>query len=193
MTEASSDDPLALGTRSGLPDALRVLLDTYPREAWEADPHFTGLVSFWLQRHMMFRQILARLTAETQAVLDRRSDPARFAPTLAQLGSVFVGELHGHHHIEDAVYFPKLAAQDARVAPGFEILDRDHQALDGILDGFVTAANGVIRSQPTEFLPGAGAFLTDLGRIEGLLDRHLTDEEELVVPVILKYGDSGLH
>tara|TARA_B110000503_G_scaffold31596_1_gene51087 strand:- start:2423 stop:2554 length:132 start_codon:yes stop_codon:yes gene_type:complete len=33
-----------------------------------------------------------------------------------------------------------------------------------------------------------GKFEADLTQLEKLLDRHLNDEEELIVPVILKFG-----
>ena len=56
---ADLPDDLALGVRAGLPDALRVLLADYPREGWESHPHFTGLVRFWLDRHLMFRPLQA--------------------------------------------------------------------------------------------------------------------------------------
>ena len=38
--------------RAGLPEPLRLLLDTHPRESWKAHPDFHGLVSFWLERHI---------------------------------------------------------------------------------------------------------------------------------------------
>jgi hypothetical protein len=72
----TSDD---LDTRSGLPDALRVLLATHPRESWQADPGFHGLVRFWLERHMMFRQLMAHMSRETRAFLDGDRDPSGFA------------------------------------------------------------------------------------------------------------------
>ena len=37
-----------------------------------------------------------------------------------------------------------------------------------------------------------GAFHTSLTGFQGFLDRHLTDEEDLVVPVLLKYAPAGL-
>ena len=39
---------------------------------------------------------------------------------------------------------------------------------------------------------GAGRFHAGLLRLEGFLDRHLTDEEELIVPVILRDGEAFL-
>lgn len=185
---------LSLDTRTGLPDALRVLLAEHPREAWEAHPQFHGLVSFWLDRHMMFRRLLEALEAEAQGALDGNRDARRFAAALSQYGGMLVNNLHGHHQIEDHHYFPVLAARDARVARGFEILDADHHALDGILNGFVTTTNDAIQTLTTTgaVTDAAGAFHGDLTRLAGLLDRHLTDEEEVVVPVILKYGADGL-
>jgi len=191
-------DPLALDTRTdagtGLPEALRVLLAAYPRAGWAADPQFHGLVSFWLERHQMFRKLLGILREDTALLLDRQSDPQTFAARLGRFGGMFVNELHGHHQIEDQHYFPLLAQKDARIIRGFEILDSDHHALDGLLDGFVKGANALLqRVGEREALQTAtGRFAADLDRLERLIDRHLTDEEDLIVPVILHHGTAGL-
>ena len=42
---------LNLETRDGLPEALRVLLEAFPREVWEGHENFGQLVRFWLDRH----------------------------------------------------------------------------------------------------------------------------------------------
>lgn len=187
-------DDLTLATRAGLPDALRVLLERHPRASWEAHPEFNALTRFWLDRHLMFREAQARLIADTQGFLDHNRDPQRFASGLSRLAGFFVNELHGHHHIEDAHYFPALAAQDARVAPAFALLDRDHQALDGGLHALAERTNAVLAAV-TGTAPAAaesGALLAELEGFQRLLDRHLTDEEEIVVPVILEYRGAGL-
>jgi hypothetical protein len=184
---------LALDARTGLPDALRVLLEDYPREAWEADPRFHGLVSFWLEMHLGFRQGLGAMRRDAEALLDRRLDPRAWAPRLARQGGGFVQHLHGHHGIEDHHYFPILATRDARLERGFAILDSDHQALDGHLDAFVRDADGALRAlEAPSFLAEAGRFHDNLLRLERLLDRHLSDEEDLIVPVILRDGEAGL-
>jgi hypothetical protein len=64
----------ALSTRSGLPDALRVLLARYPREAWESHTNFNELTRFWLERHLMFRRLQAMLLELTETNIDRRID-----------------------------------------------------------------------------------------------------------------------
>ena len=185
---------LSLETRPGLPDALRVLLRDYPREAWEADPNFHGLVSFWLGMHLHFRDALGAMRRDAEALLDRRLDPLAWAPRLARTGGGFVQHLHGHHSIEDDHYFPLLAARDARLGQGFEILDADHHALDGHLDAFASDANAALRALGDEdaLRTGAGRFHEGLLRLERFLDRHLTDEEELIVPVILRDGPAAV-
>ncbi|SLN37750.1 hemerythrin domain-containing protein [Roseisalinus antarcticus] len=185
---------LALEERSGLPEPLRVLLAEYPREGWAAHRNFQGMVQFWLERHMMFRKLLAVMQEDAEKVLDAKMGPDEFAARLSRYGGMFVNELHGHHQIEDVHYFPVLQKQDRRVARGFDILDHDHHAIDGHLNAFVESANGALKSigEPARMKDGAGGFRDRLLRLNGFLDRHLTDEEELVVPVILKFGADAL-
>ena len=191
MTNTSGGDQLALDTREGLPDSLRTLLTNYPREAWQADPGFSELIRFWLDRHVMFRRLLERLKADTEAALDGTA-PGPLARPVARFGGLFFNELHGHHHIEDTHYFPILSRRDARLAEGFRLLDRDHHALDGILNTFAEGANAVIRAEAPAARDAAGRYLETLSDTERMLDRHLEDEEHLIVPVLLRYGEAGL-
>ncbi len=177
---------LDLETRVGLPEAMQVMLAEYPREAWEADPNFSGLVAFWLRMHQGFRQGLAVMRDDAERLLDGKLERTAFAPRLMQVGSQFVEHLHGHHHIEDDHYFPLLVAREKRLEQGFQILDSDHQALDKHIAAFVDHANGVLQGGE------AGAFHTQLLQLEKFIDRHLTDEEDLIVPVILRHGERGI-
>ena len=186
---------LALESRTALPDALRVLLADYPRELWEEDPGFSQLIRFWLDRHLMFRRILEALEETTEQVMDKSSDPQAYARQLSRYGSMFVGELHAHHTIEDTHYFPRLKVLDQRLETGFEILDRDHHTIDARLQGFADIANTVLRvtqSDENAALGQVGPLYDELKTLALFLDRHLTDEEELVVPVLLKHAPEGL-
>jgi hemerythrin-like domain-containing protein len=184
---------LSLDTRTGLPEALRVLLADHPRDGWQANPQFHGLVSFWLERHMMFRQLMKHMRTETEGFLDGNRDPRGFAQGVGRYGGMFVNQLHGHHQIEDHHYFPLLRQKDARIESGFDLLDADHHALDGILNGFIEQANGAIQGVGgADPRAPAGALRDGLIELERLIGRHLEDEEDLIVPVILKYGADGL-
>lgn len=162
-------DPLALTTRTGLPDALRVLLDDYPRDGWQGHGNFGGMVQFWLQRHLMFREVLARLVAENEALLDRRVGIETYAPRLSRYGGFFLEQLHTHHHVEDSHYFPQLVALERRLERGFEMLETDHQAIDGFLNGFADGANAVLRrvEDPAAAREAVAVFHADLERFGG--------------------------
>ena len=183
-----STDPLDLTRRDGLPEALRVLAAELPRADWAAHPEFHGLVSFWLERHLAFRRLCAMMAEDARQAIDGRMAPEALARRLSRLGSHLVNDLHGHHQIEDQHYFPRLMPLDPRLARGFDLLERDHDQLDGLIGGFVTSANRVLAAGGQ----GAGPFLDDLTRFSTLLERHLEDEEELIVPVILRHGPEGL-
>ncbi len=185
---------LDLETRDGLPDALKVLLKDYPRELWEADPGFSDLVRFWLERHLMFRRVLDVVSTELEDVLDDKMETPTFAAHLSRYGSFFVQELHMHHTVEDHQYFPRLRMMDKRLEKGFNLLDRDHHAIDADLNAFSEDANAVLSGfqGADDIRPTLDRFARRLKGTHRLLDRHLVDEEELIVPVILKHLPSGI-
>jgi iron-sulfur cluster repair protein YtfE (RIC family) len=75
---------------------------------------------------------------------------------------------------------------EPRLERAFALLDTDHHRLHEELEALAEAANGVLRG-------GAAGPLSDrLAGMERFLDRHLTDEEEVVVPVILEVGEGRL-
>lgn len=179
------DDNLKLINRAGLPDALRILVQDIPRESWQAHPNFGGMVEFWLQRHLMFREILQRMERDVQAHMDGHIAFDAYAPRLSRYGGMLLNELHGHHQIEDQQYFPRLVRLDARIEAGFDLLEADHEAMDGLLHDMAGAANAVLQGGEP------GKFCEKLDEFGALLNRHLVDEEEIIVPVILKSGFAG--
>ncbi|PIL18139.1 hypothetical protein P775_21470 [Puniceibacterium antarcticum] len=170
-----------------MPEALRVLLETFPREDWEAHPHFSGLVAFWLDRHLMFRNLLGSLQSDAEAAIDRKIDPQSHKKRVSQYGGMLVSQLHGHHQIEDHHYFPVLSKMEPKLLKGFDILDADHHAMDGLLNRFTSSANAVLQGKGKP-----GPFHKELLSFGALLHRHLEDEEDLIVPVILKHGPYAL-
>lgn len=186
MAKTSLSPGEALTERSGLPEPLRALVERYPRGTWQGHENFGGLVAFWLDRHVMFRRLLEALQNDAEAVIGGTLDPQQHKGRLQRYGSMLVGQLHGHHQIEDMHYFPQLTGLEPRLQHGFDLLDADHHALDGLLAGFTDGANAVLQGGPP------GVFHEKLVSFERLLNRHLTDEEDLIVPVILKHGPDHL-
>jgi iron-sulfur cluster repair protein YtfE (RIC family) len=181
-------DTFSIETRKGLPEHLRVLADRYPRAEWRGHMNFNDLTAFWLERHLMFRQVLDKVISDTQAHLDRNA--GRYGPELSRYTGFFLDQLHGHHQIEDQHYFPQFVAMDKRLEQAFDILDADHHALDHHLQQLADHTNQVLRAlqQDKNTRNEAGRLLTVQEGFKNFLDRHLMDEEEIIVPIVLEYG-----
>ena len=184
----------ALFRQDPLPDDMRTLFNAYPREAWDQHPNFKEATRNWLGAHQMFRRLSKVVRQDAEQFLDSRRDPQDYAARLAYLGNALVGNLHGHHGWEDHSYFPELSAADPRFDAGLEILEQDHQVLDQILHDFTDAANETIQligAQDKVAHDRAGQVHEQAQAIEQLLSRHLVDEEELAVPIIIHHKLRG--
>jgi iron-sulfur cluster repair protein YtfE (RIC family) len=177
-----------------MPAEMRTLLADYPRDDWEAHPGFKEKTRHWLGAHQMFRQLCQITRTETERYLDKSRAAHDFADRLSHYGDALVRSLHGHHGWEDHIYFPELSAADPRFNAGLEILEKDHEALDRVLDGFTKTGNRVIKLiqlDEKQAWDEAGILHGMTGTIEAFLNRHLSDEEELAVPIILHHRLRG--
>lgn len=180
--------------RQGLPEDMQTLLREYPRDAWPDHPNFAASIERWMGAHTMFRQIAEIVAVDTEEMLDKKLDPDWYAMRLGHFGNALVRNLHGHHTWEDRKFFPELMAADDRFIDGLEMLEADHHEMDGLLDGLVQSSNRFIKlmdlsrqDAPNE-LPDV---LTNAQAIQRFLDRHLTDEEDLTVPILLHHKLRG--
>lgn len=185
---------LALDARAGWPPDLRGLIERYPREVWTGHANLGQMAQFWLQRHDMFREIaggLEQATAAFRAGTATAPDfRARFTPRL----QFFLQQLNAHHQIEDLHYFPVFQAAEARLARGFDVLEADHRVIHRAIDASVTTANAFLRAgADADALrrTGEGYAAAQDGLVEKLR-RHLHDEEDLIIPLILDRGEGPL-
>lgn len=189
------DPTLSLQKRSGLPDDLRILLEKYPREDWTAHPNVHGMASMWLQRHDMFRELGGILTGAIDDYREQRTDARQFAQFFAPRLNFFLGQLDGHHNIEDHHYFPIFARAESRLKRGFDILDADHHMIHDALEMNAQTANSFLRAldrDPDTQRYAADAYANENARLVAMLAQHLGDEEDLIIPLILDRGDREL-
>ncbi len=180
--------------KEDMPQEMQLLLRTYPRDDWEAHPGFMEKTRNWLGAHQMFRRLSKQVRSETETYLDKARDPHEFADRMRHYGGMLVGNLHGHHGWEDSSYFPELSAADPRFDAGLEILEKDHEALDVVLESFTSTANRMLRlihNGEKSARDEAGKLHSTTKTIETFLQRHLSDEEELAVPIILHHRLRG--
>ncbi len=171
---------------------LTFLLDRHPRAGWDS-ASIGELARFWLSRHAFFRQVDAAIRAGTAAALADAAEPEAFRPWFARHLNLFLGELEGHHAIEDYQYFPAFRAAEPRLAAGFDLLDADHHAIHEAIEAIARLANDVLkdpRRSRTAFNDELERFHARFTTLGGVLTRHLDDEEDLIIPLLIERGDN---
>ncbi len=195
---ADSDLDLSLSARSGLPEDLRVLVARYPREGWQSHANLGETAKFWLKRHDMFRELGATLGQSLGDYREGRQEAQPFAQFFVPRLRFFLQQLHGHHHIEDEHYFPVFRQAESRLVRGFDLLDADHHVIHEALEAHAHSANAflsLLGEGRDAARRAADAHGDHSERLITMLTRHLADEEDLIVPVILDRGEDtlGLH
>ena len=187
-----TDDATALLSREGLPNDLKVLYDKYPRADWNSVHTIGELGAFWISRHDMFRDFGRMLRGGLEDLREERVTAERFARWFAPRLNHFLGDLEGHHQVEDYQYFPLFAAAEPRLARGFVLLEEDHHLIHALLERNAEAAGIFHRdlitgSAQMPFSRDAYAIEADT-LVAGLM-RHLEDEEDLLIPLLLDQGE----
>lgn len=177
-----------------MPEDMQVLLRDYPRADWETHPGFRDKTRHWLRAHQMFRDLARLVNDDAEAAIEKTMAPEAHATRLSYYGNALVANLHGHHGWEDHAFFPELAASDPRFETGLELLEKDHADLDRVLNDFTLSANRVIKLvqlDEAQARDEVGRMLGASRAIEAFLGRHLGDEEDLAVPIILHHRLRG--
>jgi hypothetical protein len=188
-------EALALARRTGWPEALRVLVARYPREQWEAHPNLGEMARFWLSRHAMFRELSAAIEQLAVHFRAGRLPPEEFARRFVPRLQFMLDQLNIHHQIEDLHYFPVFRAADERLGRGFDVLEGDHHHIHADMARAAETANALLRALQDggdamrrcsdNYAEASAALLKGLAR-------HLDDEEDLIVPLILDRSEEAL-
>ena len=179
----------------GWPAELTFLLERHPRATWPTARSAT--VAFWLDVHERLRRDAAGLDAAGDEYRAGRSSPAQLAVIAAPRLRGLVAAMHGHHQIEDFDYFPEFRRAEPRLAAGFDRLEREHTALNRSVDTAMAALAELRAAAERTAEPASAATLklaaqryVDAAAILSVeLLRHLHDEENLVVPLLLERAE----
>ncbi len=193
MTPDQLSAELELSRRTGWPEHLRLLLERYPREVWPSHANLGHTAQFWLQRHDMFRGLGQALRSGTNLFREGEVALPAFRSWMAPRLQHFLSDLHAHHQIEDLSYFPIMRTAEPRLIRGFEVLENDHVAIHGSIERLAHETNAFLGEDDPDRLRTASDRFSDAGDalLSGLL-RHLDDEEDLIIPLILDRSEGGL-
>ena len=182
-----------IDTRTGWPEELRTLLERYPRDSWRSQGN--DMAQFWLDKHDYFRHQAAAMSDMARSFRNERLQAGEFAAWLAPRLQGFLGALHGHHQIEDFHYFPAFRAAEQSLGPGFDVLGSDHELIHKAIVDIVEKTNTFLRTlgEPSPAAldaqkRAAEDYIETSELAFGRLGRHLDDEEDLIIPIMLARG-----
>ncbi len=188
-------DSLSIETRRGLPDEWRFLARTYPREIWAGHESMGEHTKFWLTIHRSFRMMGAHLSEQSDAYESGAVTAEQFRFAMAPRLQQFLASLDHHHRIEDHLFFPKFMEAEKRLIAGIELLEADHTVIDAEVHAMIDIANALLQTNINDkdgLKRNGENFAISSRRIVKLLGRHLDDEEEIVIPLLLDRGEEEL-
>lgn len=186
--QALDDDLFSLAPRhpdSRLKADWLFLYNKLPPDKWfGAD--YAYKTSGWLKVHTNIRKRQRILVQISEAYISGEFDWSEYRSQILKRINMHVLKLHQHHGVEDEGFFPEFVSMYPKLAPAFEILGHDHEYLNELLDKLQIQNDMLARSE-VEDKALAEELHKTLVAVTDLLQQHLTDEEDLVIPIL------GLH
>ncbi len=180
--------------RTGWPDELCVVLKDFPRGTWPSTR--SPMARFWIDKHNYLRRQADALKSANDEYRAGRFKAPEFGGWLAPRLQGFLAELHGHHQIEDYHYFPAFRAAEPRLGAGFDVLAKDHELVhQGIvaivesINEFLTTINSENESNEDARRHAADRYIEASEQLHRRLDRHLADEEDLIIPLMIRQDE----
>jgi hemerythrin-like domain-containing protein len=158
------------------------LYEQLPPTEWLNAKHVYK-TSGWLNIHADIRNRQHTLIQISDAYQSGDIDWSQYRLQSVPRINQYILKLHHHHSIEDQAYFPTFIRMYPQLKTGFEILDRDHVRLDGLLNELQTLSGQLAKSEVEDKALGKQLHQT-LMSVSELLSQHLTDEEDLVIPIL---------
>jgi len=183
--QALDDDLFSLAPRhpdSRLETDWLFLYNKLPPDQWfGAD--YAYKTSGWLKVHTNIRKRQRILVQISEAYISGEFDWSEYRSQILKRINMHVLKLHQHHGVEDDGFFPEFVSMYPKLAPAFEILGHDHEYLNELLDKLQIQNDQLARSE-VEDKALAEELHKTLVAVTDLLQQHLTDEEDLVIPIL---------
>ena len=176
-----------VATRDGLPSAIRPTLLEQTKSDWKNHPRFAGKASFFMKIHRQLLDGADWLATTSEQLLD--TPPSELSGQINTAGLVSHAEhllqfAHRHHEIEDHGYFPQFIRLYPQLEHAMGLLDGDHQVLDKALNG-VEVAIATLQQPNRDAIAG---LYRNASALKKIMHRHITDEEEVIIPIFLRHG-----
>jgi hemerythrin-like domain-containing protein len=127
--------------------------------------------------HLAFRSAYAEAARLVRAGPMPSPDRVQFLADHVDLG---IALLHGHHESEDELLYPKLLERVPEQVTSTQEVAKEHLAVGSALDDTSTACASWRRNPSAET---GEALAASLDNLNSVLQPHLDDEEQKVVPL----------
>ncbi|WP_019673624.1 hemerythrin domain-containing protein [Psychrobacter lutiphocae] len=164
-----------------VPDWL-FLYEKLPASEWYSSD-YAYKTSGWLNVHTNIRKRQRILRQLTEEYLMGALNWENYRSQILERVGMHILKLHQHHSVEDHGFFPDFVSSYPQLKTGFEILERDHVKLNAILDE-LQGLNDELLKANIEDKALADRVYQNLVTGTEFLSQHLTDEEDLVVPIL---------
>jgi len=150
------------------------------------------MAQVWLEVHDEFRRECVALTMAGDDAREGRRAARELAVLAAPRLRGLVAHLHGHHEIEDHHYFPTFRETERRLSAGFDLLARDHVLLREHIERALAALGELVAAADASGGSAAAArhaverYVSESDQLYRRLVRHLSDEEDLIIPLLLE-------
>ncbi|PNK60945.1 hemerythrin domain-containing protein [Psychrobacter sp. FDAARGOS_221] len=163
------------------PDWL-FLYEKLPASEWYSSD-YAYKTSGWLNVHTNIRKRQRILRQLSEEYLMGALNWENYRSQILERIGIHVLKLHQHHSVEDRGFFPDFVSSYPQLKRGFEILEKDHVKLDALLDDLLLL-NDELAKADIEDKALAERLYQNLVTGTDFLSQHLTDEEDLVVPIL---------
>ena len=183
--DAADDDLFSITPRhpdSRLEVGWLFLYHKLPPDQWfGAD--YAYKTSGWLKVHTNIRKRQRILTQISEGYQSGEYDWAKYRSQMLKRINMHILKLHQHHGVEDEGFFPEFIRMYPQLQAGFEILGCDHVRLNALLDELQAQNDQLARTEVEDKVLAAQLHQT-LMDASKLLSQHLSDEEDLVIPIL---------
>lgn len=175
--------------RDGLPSAIRPTLLEETETDWRQHPRYAGKARFFMNIHRNLLDGADSLHGALEQMLDLPTGDLGAAIRRSNLTDGATGLInfaHGHHEIEDHGYFPQFVRLYPQLERAMNLMDGDHKVLDEALHGAEHALDEIANSGASR--DRIAGLYTHSAALKKVMHRHITDEEEVIIPIFLRHG-----
>ena len=174
--------------RKGLPDDIRGSLLSPAKKQWKSHPNYNGMASVFVDFHSMLNLTLFSIQRQLKSILDTPQNKTMHSGALRKVSNdmqSFYAAIPRHHEVADQLSFPKFRRHFPKLSHALTLLDKDPVVLMPMVEVIYDDSYQILNTDIVSYSL-LGRVYADVVKTKDLLARHLSDEEDIIIPMFLK-------